>query len=106
MMFALMTHHSTRSAGYSSSPYYAALGGIVALIHVKHSKAAGEDRESRRLCLVAPETRAPTGTGEIEYHSNIVHRGLGPAQIAASIVTKDGRPKYPGLHSLRHFYAS
>jgi integrase len=48
----------------------------------------------------------PTSAGEIEYHSNIVHRGLGPAQIAAKIVTKDGRPKYPGLHSLRHFYAS
>src|SRR5271169_563788 len=48
----------------------------------------------------------PTGTGEIEYHSNIVHRGLGPAQVAAGIVTKDGKPKYPGLHSLRHFYAS
>jgi integrase len=27
----------------------------------------------------------PTGAGEIEYHSNIVHRGLGPAQIAAKI---------------------
>src|SRR5262249_30489607 len=48
----------------------------------------------------------PSGTGEIEYHSNIVHRGLGPAQVAAKIVTKDGKPKYPGLHSLRHFYAS
>jgi integrase len=48
----------------------------------------------------------PTGKGEIEYHSNIVHRGLGPAQIAAKIVTKEGKPKYPGLHSLRHFYAS
>jgi integrase len=48
----------------------------------------------------------PTGKGEIEYHSNIVHRGLGPAQIAAKIVAKDGKPKYPGLHSLRHFYAS
>src|SRR5271169_638434 len=48
----------------------------------------------------------PTGTGEIEYHSNIVHRGLGPAQVVAGIVTRDGKPKYPGLHSLRHFYAS
>jgi integrase len=48
----------------------------------------------------------PTSAGEIEYHSDIVHRGLGPAQIAAKIVTKDGKPKYPGLHSLRHFYAS
>jgi integrase len=48
----------------------------------------------------------PTGRGEIEYHSNIVHRGFGPAQIAAGIVTKQGKPKYPGLHALRHFYAS
>jgi len=48
----------------------------------------------------------PTGAGEIEYHSNIVNRGLGPAQIVAKIVTKGGKPKYPGLHSLRHFYAS
>jgi integrase len=48
----------------------------------------------------------PTGTGEIEYHSNIAQRGLAPALIAAGIVTKDGKPKYPGLHSLRHFYAS
>jgi integrase len=48
----------------------------------------------------------PTGAGAIEYHSNIVHRGLGPAQIAARVVTKDGKAKYPGLHSLRHFYAS
>jgi integrase len=48
----------------------------------------------------------PTGAGGIEHHANIVHRGLGPAQIAAGVVTKDGKPKYPGLHSLRHFYAS
>jgi integrase len=48
----------------------------------------------------------PTGAGEIEYHSNIVHRGLGPAQVKAGVKTKDGKPKYPGLHALRHFYAS
>ena len=29
-----------------------------------------------------------------------------PAQIAAGIVATDGRAKYPGLHALRHFYAS
>jgi integrase len=29
-----------------------------------------------------------------------------PAQIAAGVVAKDGRAKYPGLHALRHFYAS
>jgi integrase len=48
----------------------------------------------------------PTGTGEIEYHSNIVTRGLAPAQIAAGVVKTNGRAKYTGLHSLRHFYAS
>ncbi len=48
----------------------------------------------------------PTGAGEIEYPSNIVTRGLAPAQIAASVVTKDGKAKYTGLHALRHFYAS
>jgi integrase len=48
----------------------------------------------------------PTGAGEIEYHSNIVTRGLGPAQIAAGVVTKGGKAKYTGLHALRHFYAS
>jgi integrase len=48
----------------------------------------------------------PTGAGEIEYHSNIVTRGLAPVQVAAGVVTKNGEAKYTGLHSLRHFYAS
>jgi integrase len=48
----------------------------------------------------------PTGAGEIEYHSNIVTRGLIPVQIAAGVVTKAGKAKYTGLHALRHFYAS
>jgi integrase len=48
----------------------------------------------------------PTGAGQIEYHSNIVARGLGPALVGAGVVTKGGKAKYTGLHSLRHFYAS
>jgi integrase len=48
----------------------------------------------------------PTGAGEVEYHSNIVTRGLAPVQIAAGVVTKEGGAKYTGLHALRHFYAS
>jgi integrase len=47
----------------------------------------------------------PNGAGRIEDHGNIVERGWVPLQIAAS-VTKHGRAKYPGLHALRHFYAS
>jgi integrase len=42
----------------------------------------------------------------VENHSNIVQRGLIPAQIAARITTKSGTAKYTGLHALRHFYAS
>ncbi len=52
------------------------------------------------------ELAFPTGAGKIEYHSYIVTRGLAPVQIAAGVVTKDGKPKYTGLHALRHFYAS
>jgi len=48
----------------------------------------------------------PNGSGRVENHSNIVQRGLMPIQIAAGVVTKAGKAKYPGLHSLRHFYAS
>ena len=48
----------------------------------------------------------PNGVGRIESHANIVNRALGPVQIAAGVVTKTGKPKYGGLHTLRHFYAS
>jgi integrase len=48
----------------------------------------------------------PNGSGRIESRSAIVERGLRPAQIAAGVVGVDGKAKYPGLHSLRHFFAS
>jgi len=48
----------------------------------------------------------PNGEGNVEWHANIVNRGFKPAVMAAGIVTKDGKPKYTGLHALRHFYAS
>ena len=68
-------------------------------------------RENRLACrrndgdLVFANSR-----GNIEHRTSIVERGLQPAQIAAGITKagKDGKPiaKYPGLYSLRHFYAS
>ena len=64
----------------------------------------------------------PNGEGNVEWHGNVINRGLHPAQIAAGVsvpvlgddgkpqVDKDGNPivraKYTGLHALRHFYAS
>jgi hypothetical protein len=48
----------------------------------------------------------PTGTGTVEALSNIVQRGLAPVQVAAGVVTAEGRAKYTGLHALRHFYAT
>jgi integrase len=47
----------------------------------------------------------PTGTGAIDYHANIITRGLAPVQVAAGVV-KGKKAKYTGLHALRHFYAS
>jgi integrase len=48
----------------------------------------------------------PNGAGNIENYSNITKRGLIPLMIAAGITVADGKAKYTGLHSLRHFYAS
>ena len=52
------------------------------------------------LDLVFPSTR-----GRIETYYKLTQDALIPAQIAAGI-TQHGRAKYPGLHALRHFYAS
>jgi integrase len=48
----------------------------------------------------------PNGRGRIETHGNIVKRGLIPTLVRAGVIDGDGRAKYPGLHALRHFYAS
>jgi integrase len=49
----------------------------------------------------------PNGVGKVEFHVNVIHRGLvWPNMIAAGVVTQTGAPKYTGLHALRHFYAS
>ena len=65
----------------------------------------------------------PTATGKAMRHPNIVQRAWQPLQIMAGVVSpsidkatgksakdEDGNPimeaRYPGLHSLRHFFAS
>lgn len=59
----------------------------------------------REHLLACPKTDLdlvfPSKFGRVEHHA----RGLAPAMIRAG-VTVDGRAKYPGLHALRHFYAS
>jgi integrase len=47
----------------------------------------------------------PTGSGNVESHSNIVQRGFSPLQVAAGIVNDEGEAKY-GIHALRHACAS
>jgi integrase len=47
----------------------------------------------------------PNRKGGIESHNSIVMRGLWPAEVTAGVVVA-GKPKYTGLHALRHFYAS
>lgn len=44
--------------------------------------------------------------GRIRANSDLVQFALVPAQIAAGVTTSDGKAKYTGLHSLRHFFAS
>jgi integrase len=68
-------------------------------------------REHRLACTNGSLGLAfPNSKGSIEHRNTIVERGLHPAQMAAGVVKqgKNGKPvaKYPGLHSLRHFYAS
>ncbi|MDP9591323.1 UNVERIFIED_ORG: integrase [Shinella zoogloeoides] len=70
--------------------------------------------------LACPKSDAglvlPNSAGKIEYHQNMLQRGLWPAQISAGLVVDTGKkddegrtivaPKYSGFHALRHWYAS
>jgi integrase len=64
----------------------------------------------------------PNGDGNVEWHTNLIVRGLLPTLLKAGVtvrakdsrgrpaVDQDAKPvlvaKYTGLHALRHFYAS
>lgn len=70
--------------------------------------------------LACPKSEAglvfPNAAGNIEYHQNMLQRGLWPTQAAAGLMVstekkdEDGNPimapKYSGFHALRHWYAS
>ena len=62
----------------------------------------------REWKLAAPNSELvfPNGRGNVETLSNIMRRGFLPAQVAGNVVTSQGKAKYTGLHSLRHFFAS
>jgi integrase len=47
----------------------------------------------------------PTTSGQIAGHNNLV-RALKATVRAAGLTNSKGKPKYTGLHALRHFYAS
>jgi integrase len=48
----------------------------------------------------------PNGKGKLWDHVHIVENFLQPTLVKAGIVDAKGKAKYPGLHALRHFYAS
>jgi integrase len=48
----------------------------------------------------------PNGRGRIENYHHIIERGLIPTLLTAGVIDGNGKAKYPGLHALRHFYAS
>lgn len=51
----------------------------------------------------------PNTEGGVEFHQNMLQRGLWPAWIAAGVTVGEGeniKPKYPGFHALRHWFAS
>ena len=74
------------------------------------SCAADGANALRQWKLQCPESGLglafPTRSGGVVQHTDIVNRGLIPAQLKAGVVTTDGKAKYTGLHSLRHFFAS
>src|SRR5215469_6655678 len=48
----------------------------------------------------------PTLVGTVEHYPNVVQKYFIPALLAAGVVDNKGKPKYGGMHALRHFYAS
>jgi integrase len=63
-------------------------------------------REWKLQCPKGTENLVfPTNVGTVEHYPNVVQKYFTPALLAAGVVSK-GKPKYGGMHALRHFYAS
>jgi integrase len=64
----------------------------------------------REWCLASAPSQGdlvfPGWRGRPLTHNSIIRGSWHPAQIRAGLVTADGQPKYPGVHALRHFFAS
>jgi integrase len=58
-----------------------------------------------RLASPSGELVFPGRNGGPVVHKTVQHAGYWPAQRAAGVVD-GGKPKYPGIHALRHFFAS
>jgi integrase len=56
--------------------------------------------------LVFPSQAQHNNSNKVLALSSIIRLGLIPAVLAAGLKTKDGEPKYSGMHCLRHFHAS
>jgi integrase len=80
-------------AGYRTVPF-----GPLVLKALQEWKLAGP---KGKLGLVFP---TPSGDG-VALHNNVV-RAFTTAVRAAGLTDADGKAKYTGLHSLRHFFAS
>jgi integrase len=62
--------------------------------------------EWRPACPASPGGLVFPGRHSQPMVRTTIIRHWRPIQIRAGVVTPDGRPKYPGVHALRHFYAS
>jgi integrase len=64
-------------------------------------------REHRLTCPKGEQDLVfANDAGNVYDHASIIQRGLIPLMVKAGITGADGKAKYTGLHSLRHFYAS
>jgi integrase len=64
-------------------------------------------REHRLACPKGEQDLVfPNDASNVYDHASIIKRGLIPLMVKAGIVDASGEAKYPGLHALRHFYAS